>query len=102
MLNHATLTPAARAAGMVMGRPAAGSRARLRQRDRPGAAADWILEFGPEAEAYVKPLDGWIGARVRLGDMQLDFPTQADALAFARRHGWAVETGDPVQPAPSN
>ncbi|MBV8169594.1 MAG: hypothetical protein JO021_22570 [Alphaproteobacteria bacterium] len=69
-----------------------GSRARLRP---PGSAdastAAWILELPPDAEAFVKPLDGWIGARVRLGGGQLDFATRAEAETFALRHGWRID-----------
>lgn len=68
------------------------SRARL----RPAASADasmkaWILELPPDAEAFVKPLDGWIGTRVRLGGGQFDFGTREEAETFARRHGWTVQ-----------
>jgi len=77
----------------LLGRPTGGARARLRPRASADASRQpWILELPPDAEAFVKPLDGWIGARVRLGGGQLDFATRAEAETFARRHGWIVES----------
>jgi len=74
------------------GRPVGGSRVRLRPRTpADGSMQGWILEFPPEAEAFVKPLDGWIGARVRVGGTRLDFATRADAETFAHRHRRTVE-----------
>jgi hypothetical protein len=86
-------------AELARGRPARGARVRLRQRLAAGTTTPaWLLELAPDAEAFVKPLDGWLGSRVRLGGTQLDFTTRADAEAFARRHGWIVEPAGPPDP----
>ena len=57
---------------------------------------DWILEFVPAEAKRPDPLMGWAGS----GDMQqqvvLKFPTQADAQAYADRHGIAAR----VAPTP--
>jgi hypothetical protein len=55
---------------------------------------DWVLELEPGAEAFLKPLTGWVGARVRLDGLRFDFPTLADAAQFAQRHGWLAEIRD--------
>jgi len=81
---------------LTPGRPVSGSRVRLRQRTATDTLAQpWILELAPEAEAFVEPLDGWIGVRVRIGGAQLDFATRSDAETFAARQGWIVEPVDP-------
>ncbi len=72
---------------------------------RPRAAGDasmqpWILELGSDAEAFVRPLDGWIGARVRLAGGEFGFATRAEAETFARRHGWVIEADLPDAESP--
>ena len=75
-----------------------------RRRIADAARGDWVIEFDGAAEAFVKPLTGWIGARVRLDATTLDFPSLADAVAFAQRHGWLAEIRDvgPLAPAAAN
>jgi hypothetical protein len=83
--------------GPTCGRPVSGSRVQLRRRTNADALSQgWIPKFPPETEVFVKPLDGWIGARVGIGGAQLDFATRTDAETFARRHGWIVEPTDPL------
>lgn len=82
--------------GLTVRRPAKCLRVLIRRRARAGAARpDWVLEFEPHAEPFVKPLEGWIGARVPLGGTRLEFATKDDAVAFAHRHGWSTETVPP-------
>jgi hypothetical protein len=89
----------ARSPGATVGQRAKPLRALIRRRPRAsGLGLNWVLELEPDAEPFVKPLLGWVGVRVPLGGMQLEFPTKADAVAFAERHGWSIEIVAPQWP----
>ena len=78
--------------GVTVRQPAKNLRVLVRRRIRSGSARpDWILEFEPHAEPFVRPLTGWIGARVPLGGTRLEFATKDDAVGFAHRQGWSTE-----------
>ncbi|PEQ10771.1 ETC complex I subunit [Novosphingobium sp. PC22D] len=51
----------------------------------------WILEFAPEEAKRPDPLMGWAGSGDMKQQVQLRFPTQADAMAYAERYGIAAE-----------
>lgn len=69
--------------------------ARLCQRGRPpmqsGRArdSDWLLTFEPQYRSEIDFLMGWTGSRDTLQQVQVEFSTLEEAVAFARRRGLA-------------
>lgn len=47
----------------------------------------WILEFAPAEAKRPDPLMGWAGSGDMQQQVELKFPTQADAQAYAVRYG---------------
>jgi hypothetical protein len=47
----------------------------------------WILEFVPAEAKRPDPLMGWAGSGDMRQQVVLEFPTQADAQAYADRYG---------------
>ena len=64
----------------------------------------WILEFEPRAAKLIDPLMGWTGSRDTDGQVRMRFPGQAEAEAFAKRHGltYVVEPSEPRTVAPKS
>jgi hypothetical protein len=56
---------------------------------------DWILEFEPRDAKRPDPLMGWAGSSDTLGQVTLSFDTQAEAMAYAERHGIAYDLEAP-------
>jgi hypothetical protein len=50
----------------------------------------WILEFAPAEARRPDPLMGWSGSGDTQAQVQLKFASQADAQAYADRHGIAA------------
>jgi len=63
---------------------------------------DWILEFVPPQGQQPDPLMGWSGHGDTIEQLRLRFPTQEEAVTYARRRGldYEVETPQtrPVRP----
>jgi hypothetical protein len=51
----------------------------------------WILEFAPAEARQADPLMGWAGSSDTQSQVQLTFASQADAQAYADRHGIAAQ-----------
>ena len=51
---------------------------------------DWVLEFEPAEAKRPDPLMGWAGSGDTQAQVQLAFPSQAAAQAYAARHGIAA------------
>lgn len=47
----------------------------------------WILEFEPAEAKKPDPLMGWAGSGDTQQQVQIQFDSQADALAYAERYG---------------
>lgn len=47
----------------------------------------WILEFVPEKPYFVDNLMGWVGMTDMPQEICLNFATQTDAIAYARKQG---------------
>jgi NADH dehydrogenase len=68
-------------------------RARIVRLDRNNAqigsktAADWCLEFPPQAAKEIDPLMGWTAVSDTQEQVRLRFATRDEAIAYARRHG---------------
>lgn len=52
----------------------------------------WILEFAPAEARRADPLMGWTGSGDTQVQVVLKFATQAEAQAYAERHGIAART----------
>ena len=47
----------------------------------------WVLDFEPKTAKQADPLMGWAGSPDTEGQVQLNFATQDDAIAYAKRRG---------------
>ncbi len=52
---------------------------------------DWLLEFERDDRLRADPLTGWAGSGFTAGQIQLRFPDQQSALAYAERNGLVVD-----------
>jgi hypothetical protein len=48
---------------------------------------DWVLEWAPAGRQRPDALMGWAGGGATSNQVHLRFPTQAEAVAYAARHG---------------
>ena len=55
----------------------------------------WILEFAPAEARRPDPLMGWTGSGDTQVQVVLKFNTQAEAQAYAEKHGLAAEIHAP-------
>ncbi|MBB4265133.1 ETC complex I subunit [Roseospira visakhapatnamensis] len=60
-----------------------------------GNTRQWVLEFEPAQAQRNDALMGWVGRGETTNQVRLRFPTKAEALAHAKRQGWAVQVQDP-------
>ncbi len=50
----------------------------------------WIIEYEPKSRHNnIEPLMGWTSSSDTLSQIKLNFPSRAEAIAFAQKHGWA-------------
>jgi hypothetical protein len=61
------------------------------QSGRAGSGS-WVLEAELETPRRPEPLMGWISSGDTLNQICIRFPTQDEAVAFAQRKGWDVDT----------
>jgi hypothetical protein len=62
----------------------------------------WFLEFEPELARQIDPLMGWTSSSDMLQQVQLDFDTREEAVAYAEKHGIAYQVFEPHRPAPKS
>ena len=55
----------------------------------------WVLEMEPKSRKEPDPLCGWLGSDDTEQQIQLNFPTKAAAIAYARRQGIEYRLYDP-------
>jgi hypothetical protein len=58
---------------------------------------EWLLEFEPASASVSDPLMGWTVSSDMNGQVRMMFDTQAEAVAYAQRHGIAFEVLAPKQ-----
>ena len=51
-----------------------------------GQARKWLLEYEPASRRDPDPLMGWSSAQDTLNEVRLRFDSEAEAIAFARKH----------------
>jgi hypothetical protein len=49
----------------------------------------WVVEHEPATPKAPEPLMGWTSAGDTLDQVRLDFATQAEAIAYCEKHGYA-------------
>ncbi len=54
----------------------------------------WVLEYTLETARRPEPLMGWVSAGDTDNEVQLQFPTREEAVAFAKKNGWDTDIED--------
>jgi hypothetical protein len=57
----------------------------------------WVLEFAPEEPQEIDPLMGWTGSGDMKRQIRLNFGTEAEAVAYAQKHGIAYRVEVPAK-----
>ncbi len=55
----------------------------------------WVLEFAPAAAREIDPLMGWTSSRDMRSQVQLEFESKDEAIAYAERNGLAYVVHEP-------
>ena len=61
-----------------------------------GRTKEWVLEFAPASAREIEPLMGWTGSRDMRAEVQLEFDTKEEAIAYAEREGIAYQVFEPM------
>src|SRR5512141_1270467 len=59
----------------------------------------WLLEFEPASPRRIDPLMGWTSSTDMLSQVQLEFDTRDEAIAYAQKHNIAYDLFEPHRPA---
>ena len=64
----------------------------------------WVLEFEPELARTPDPLMGWTSSSDMRQQLQMEFETVEEAVAYAEKHGIPYQTFEPhdVKPRPKS
>jgi len=57
---------------------------------------EWVLEFAPASPRELDPLMGWTSSRDMRAQVQLEFDTKEEAIAYAEREGLAFKVFEPL------
>jgi hypothetical protein len=60
----------------------------------------WILEYRAETARIPEPLMGWVSAGDTTNQVRIPFDTRDEAVAFAKKHGFAYTVVDPHERKP--
>lgn len=61
---------------------------------------EWVLEFAPAAPRELEPLMGWTASRDMRAQVQLEFNTKEEAIAYAERAGLPFKVFEPLPRRP--
>ena len=61
----------------------------------PARTKDWVLEFEPETPREIEPLMGWTSSGDMKAQIQLNFDSKEEAIAYAERNGIAYHLTEP-------
>ena len=61
---------------------------------------NWVLEYEPEKPKAPDPLMGWTSSADMRQQVQLEFDTQEEAIAYAEKNGIPFQVFEPHRPAP--
>jgi ETC complex I subunit conserved region len=56
----------------------------------------WVLEYEPASPTRPDPLMGWAGNEDMLSQVQLEFETKEQAIAYAEKHGIEYQVFEPA------
>jgi hypothetical protein len=59
----------------------------------------WVLEYEPESAREIDPLMGWTSSSDMRQQIQLEFETQAEAVAYAEQRTIPYQVFEPHKPA---
>ena len=59
----------------------------------------WVLEYEPERPREIDPLMGWTSSSDMRQQVQLEFDTKDEAVAYATRNGIDHDVFEPHRPA---
>ncbi len=59
------------------------------------AKRDWVLVFEPQSARTPDPLMGWTTTTDMNGEVRLSFESEAEAVAYAQRHGIPFQVTEP-------
>jgi len=60
----------------------------------------WVLEFESASARSVDPLMGWTSSSDMLSQVQLEFDTKDEAIAYAQKHNVPFDLFEPHEPTP--
>ena len=63
-----------------------------------GKTHKWVLEFVREGQRSTDPLMGWTSIDDTAGQVQLEFDTREQAIAYARREGLTFQVQESREP----
>ena len=61
---------------------------------------NWILEFEPETPRTPDPLMGWTSSGDMRSQIELEFDSSGEAMAYAEKHGIPYQVFEPHPPKP--
>src|ERR1700753_2764180 len=56
---------------------------------------NWLLEYEPEAPREIDPLMGWTSSTDMRSQIELEFDSREEAMAYADAHGIACQVFEP-------
>ena len=59
----------------------------------------WLLEYEPQRPREIDPLMGWTSSADMLQQVQLEFATREEAVAYAENHAIDYQVFEPHRPA---
>ena len=59
----------------------------------------WVLEFAPSSRREIDPLMGWTSSSDMRQQVQLEFATSEEAVAYAEKHAIPYQVFEPHRPA---
>jgi hypothetical protein len=59
----------------------------------------WVLEYEPERPRQIDPLMGWTSSSDMRQQVQLEFATREEAVAYAGKHAIPYQVFEPHKPA---
>jgi hypothetical protein len=59
----------------------------------------WLLEYEPERPREIDPLMGWTSSSDMRQQVQLEFDTREEAIAYAEKNEIAYDVFEPMRPA---
>jgi hypothetical protein len=60
----------------------------------------WVLEYEPERPREIDPLMGWTSSSDMRQQLQLEFATREEAVAYAEKHAIPHQVFEPHRPIP--